>query len=113
LGLFSNKPLLAAVVLTIGLQMTIMYIPVLQTLFQTTSLSVIDLTICFGLSTIVFWAIELEKWFTRLQQESLSGSKIHKESIIVINEIVSMEFTSLISISSNNSTQISNIKLSY
>jgi P-type Ca2+ transporter type 2C len=65
LGLFSNKPLLAAVVLTIGLQMAVMYIPVLQTLFQTTSLSATDLMICFGLSTIVFWAIELEKWFTR------------------------------------------------
>jgi Ca2+-transporting ATPase len=67
LGMFSNKPLLAAVVLTIGLQMVVMYIPVLQTLFKTTALSAIDLMICFGLSTIAFWAIELEKWFTRRQ----------------------------------------------
>nr|WP_204150401.1 cation-translocating P-type ATPase C-terminal domain-containing protein [Leptolyngbya sp. CCY15150] len=68
LGLFSNKPLLAAVVLTIGLPMSVMYSPVLQPLFQTTSLSAIDLEICVGLSTIIFWAIAPEKWFTRRQQ---------------------------------------------
>ncbi len=67
LGLFSNKPLLAAVVLTIGLQMVVIYTPVLQTVFQTTSLSALDLTISLGLSTVVFWAIELEKWIIRHQ----------------------------------------------
>jgi Ca2+-transporting ATPase len=65
LGLFSNKPLLGAVVLTIGLQMAVVYIPILQNIFHTTSLSARDLLISFGLSTIVLWAIELEKCFIR------------------------------------------------
>ncbi len=65
LGLFSNKPLLGAVILTIGLQMAVVYIPILQNIFHTTSLSARDLLISFGLSTIVLWAIELEKCFTR------------------------------------------------
>lgn len=65
IGLFSNKPLLAAVVLTFGLQMSVVYIPILQAVFQTTSLSAIDLFISLVLSTVVFWAIELEKWFMR------------------------------------------------
>ncbi|MDJ0702883.1 MAG: cation-translocating P-type ATPase [Leptolyngbyaceae cyanobacterium MO_188.B28] len=72
IGLFSNKPLLAAVALTFGLQMAVIYSPVLQTVFQTTSLSAIDLTISLVLSTIVFWAIELEKWLTRKQPVEFS-----------------------------------------
>ncbi len=65
LGLFSNRPLLAAMLLTVGLQMAVIYIPVLQVVFHTVSLSAIDLTISIGLSTVVFWAIETEKWFIR------------------------------------------------
>jgi P-type Ca2+ transporter type 2C len=67
MGLFSNKPLLAAVVLTIGLQLAVVYSPILQTVFQTTALSAADLVISFVLSTVVFWAIEVEKWFIRRQ----------------------------------------------
>jgi Ca2+-transporting ATPase len=65
LGLLSNKPLLGAVSLTFGLQMAVIYSPFLQTVFKTTSLSAIDLAICIVLSTIVFWAMELNKWLIR------------------------------------------------
>ena len=65
IGLFSNRPLLGAVVLTFGLQMAVVYIPFLQTVFQTTSLSAIDLAISVALSSIVFGAIELEKLLIR------------------------------------------------
>lgn len=67
LGFWSNRPLLGAVVLTVGLQMLVVYSPVLQPIFQTTALSAIDLAISLGLSTVVFWAIELQKWFVRRQ----------------------------------------------
>ena len=65
IGVLSNKPLLGSVILTIGLQMAVIYIPVLQAVFQTTSLSPIDLCLCLGLSIVVCGAIELEKWFKR------------------------------------------------
>ena len=65
MGLFSNKPLLAAVILTLGLQLMVIYVPFFQELFQTTPLSVNDLLICLGLSTLVFWGVELEKWWLR------------------------------------------------
>jgi P-type Ca2+ transporter type 2C len=65
IGLFSNKPLLAAAIVTFGLQMAVIYVPILQTVFQTTSLSAINLTLCLVLSSIASWAIELEKWFIR------------------------------------------------
>ncbi|WP_204138297.1 cation-translocating P-type ATPase [Halomicronema sp. CCY15110] len=67
LGLLSNRPLLGAVALTIGLQLIVIYSPVLQPIFQTTALSVRELAISLGLSTVVFWAIELQKWWIRYQ----------------------------------------------
>jgi P-type Ca2+ transporter type 2C len=65
IGVFSNRPMLAAVLLTAGLQLAVIYIPVLQSVFKTTALSGIDLVISIGLSSVVFGAIELEKWCTR------------------------------------------------
>lgn len=64
-GVFSNKQLVGAVLLTLGLQMAVIYIPYLQDIFRTQSLSITELAICFGLSSIVFWAVELEKLIKR------------------------------------------------
>lgn len=65
IGLLSNRPLLGAVVLTFGLQMAVVYVPFLQTVFQTTALSTVDLAISVALSAIVFGTIELEKVLIR------------------------------------------------
>jgi Ca2+-transporting ATPase len=65
LGLLSNKPMIGAVLLTIGLQLLVVYVPPLQDLFHTTSLTSMQLLICFLLGSIVFWAAELEKWLLR------------------------------------------------
>ncbi len=65
LGLFSNVPLLGAVLLTFGLQMAILYVHPLQMVFRTAPLSAEELLICFGLSTVVFVSVEIEKWMFR------------------------------------------------
>jgi Ca2+-transporting ATPase len=65
MGLSSNRSLLNAVLLTFALQLAVIYIPFLQSIFQTKSLSWQELLISLVLSTIVFWAIEIEKWFKR------------------------------------------------
>ncbi|OUC13483.1 MAG: ATPase [Alkalinema sp. CACIAM 70d] len=65
IGLLSNKPLLSAIVLTLGFHLAILYVPLLQTLFQTTALSISELLFCLGMSSLVFWAIELQKWLRR------------------------------------------------
>lgn len=62
IGLFSNLALLGAVVLTFGLQLAVIYVPVLQSFFQTTGLSLTELGLCFALSTLVFWVLEMQKW---------------------------------------------------
>ncbi len=64
-GFGSNKPLLAAVALTFALQMAVTYIPFLQTVFHTRALALSDLAWALGLSSVVFWAVELEKFFAR------------------------------------------------
>ena len=65
MGLFTNRPLLAAVLFTFGMQLAVIFVPFLQEIFTTDTLSLLDLGLCLGLSSIVFWAIELEKWLQR------------------------------------------------
>ena len=65
IGLFSNKSLLASVMLTFGLQMTVIYWAPLQMIFRTTALTGGELALCIALSSIVFWAVEAEKLLNR------------------------------------------------
>ncbi|XGV98266.1 MAG: cation-translocating P-type ATPase [Leptolyngbya sp. BL-A-14] len=65
IGVLSNKPLLAAIVITLGFHLVILYVPLCQTLFQTSALSLSELGFCLGISTLVFWAIEGKKWLLR------------------------------------------------
>jgi len=64
-GLFSNLPLLGAVLLTFALQMATVYVPFLNTVFHTAPLSAEELLVCLGLSTVVFFAVEIEKLCVR------------------------------------------------
>jgi Ca2+-transporting ATPase len=67
-GLLSNKPLLGAFILTFLLQMTTIYIPFLNPVFKTQPLDIKELFITLGLSSIVFFAVEAEKWWKRKYQ---------------------------------------------
>jgi Ca2+-transporting ATPase len=73
-GIFGNKQLVGAVLLTLGLQMAVIYVPFLQDIFRTQSLTLIELLTCIGLSSIVFWAVESEKWVKR-RSLNISSSK--------------------------------------
>jgi P-type Ca2+ transporter type 2C len=64
-GLLSNKPLLGAVAITFVLQLVAIYTPFFQGLLETEALPLADLAIAVALSTIIFWAVEVEKWLTR------------------------------------------------
>lgn len=65
MGVFSNRPLVGAVLLTVVMQFALMYVPVLAKFFQTVPLSAKDLVICLVFGSAVFWAVELEKWIKR------------------------------------------------
>jgi len=65
IGLFSNKPLLGAVLLTLVLQLAVIYLPPLQPIFKTQALTAGELAFCLAMSGIIFIAVELEKWLVR------------------------------------------------
>lgn len=64
-GILSNPMLLFAVLFTFMLQMATIYVPALNTIFKTTPLSGSELAICLALSSVVFFAVEVEKWLIR------------------------------------------------
>jgi Ca2+-transporting ATPase len=64
-GLFSNLPLLGAVVLTFALQMATIYLPALNAIFRTAPLSILELAATLAIAAIVFVAVEVEKWLRR------------------------------------------------
>jgi len=49
--------------------MAVIYIPFLQDVFGTQALTITELLICIGLSSIVFWAVEIEKWIKRRKKD--------------------------------------------
>ena len=64
-GPFSNLPLVGATMLTFALQMAVLYLPLLQPIFKTEALSLDELLLCLALSSVVFIAVEIEKWLRR------------------------------------------------
>jgi Ca2+-transporting ATPase len=65
IGMMSNRVMLGAVLLTFVLQLAVIYVPFLQKLFNTKALSGTEIAICLVMSTVVFWAAEIEKWILR------------------------------------------------
>lgn len=61
-GFFSNKMLLAAVLVTFVLQLGVIYLPFANKLFKTQPLTFFELLICIVISVLVFHAVEFEKW---------------------------------------------------
>jgi Ca2+-transporting ATPase len=61
-GFFKNQILLLTVIATIVLQLVIVYVPFMQGIFHTASLSLVELLICFAAAVVVFHAVEIEKW---------------------------------------------------
>lgn len=66
-GVFSNPTLVFAVLLTLLLQLAVIYVPYLQEVFRTQALSFREFMLCIALSSVVFWAVEAEKWVKRIR----------------------------------------------
>jgi Ca2+-transporting ATPase len=75
IGIFSNPLLLGAVALTFLLQMATIYVPFLQPIFKTQPLDASELLLCIALSSVVFFAVEVEKYLVRNGRLYQNGKK--------------------------------------
>ncbi len=64
-GVLSNRPMAFAVVLTVVLQLLLIYVPALNRVFDTAPLSLPELGLCFGCAAVVLLAVEIEKALVR------------------------------------------------
>jgi Ca2+-transporting ATPase len=69
IGFFSNRMLIIAVVLTVVLQLAVIYVPFLQPVFETVPLTASELAICLLASTVLFFAVEIDKWRIRRSEK--------------------------------------------
>ncbi len=72
-GIFSNLPLIGTVVLTLLLQLCLIYLPFCNKIFQTSPLSLSELGICLGASLVVFHAVELEKYIRHFKIKKIAS----------------------------------------
>ncbi len=65
IGVMSNPYMLGAVLLTVALQLMVIYLPALNPIFHTRPLPLYDLGVCLALSSLTLVAVEFEKWLVR------------------------------------------------
>lgn len=65
IGPFSNPSMIGAVLVGVGLQFAIIYLPPLQAVFKTTGLTFEELIVVITVPWVVFIAVEIEKWLVR------------------------------------------------
>ncbi|MBN1416057.1 MAG: calcium-transporting P-type ATPase, PMR1-type [Bacteroidales bacterium] len=72
LGVLSNKKLVVATLFSFALQMMVVYVPFLQTIFKTEALGWFDWILVLVISSFPFWAMEVVKLFQRIGRRSPS-----------------------------------------
>ncbi len=63
--IFSNKLLIAAVLIAFGLQAIVTYVPAMQPIFKTESLTLFEFLIVGAASSVIFFAVEIKKAIVR------------------------------------------------
>jgi Ca2+-transporting ATPase len=71
MGLFSNPYLFGAIAATFILQMATIYVPALNRVFRTEPLTLEELLLTIGMSSVVFVAVEIEKLIRRRTDQGL------------------------------------------
>jgi Ca2+-transporting ATPase len=76
IGFASNRPLLGAVLLTFALQMATIYVPVLNPIFKTEPLSLMELSVCLAAAGVVWAVTEAEKAWRRSRQNAPAATEM-------------------------------------
>ena len=69
-GLFTNRSMVLAVVLTVALQLVVIYLPLANKIFQTQPLTPAELGLTFGLAVLTFIIVELWKAVARRRRNA-------------------------------------------
>lgn len=70
IGFFSNKSMIGALLITFSLQLMIVYMPFFNEIFKTQPLTLYELLLTLAVSSIVFWAVEIEKWIKNRKRDT-------------------------------------------
>lgn len=73
IGLFSNRWLWLSLLLSLGLQIAVIYVPVLQHAFSTVALGLGDWLLCTLMASSVLWLRELGKLVKRFYKNAIGG----------------------------------------
>jgi Ca2+-transporting ATPase len=73
IGLFTNRPMIIAVIVTVLLQLLVIYLPFLQRIFKTQALEPGELLIPIALSLLVMAAVEVYKVFVRRSRRAATA----------------------------------------
>jgi Ca2+-transporting ATPase len=65
LGLFSNLKLFYAILVSLVLQLSVVYVPAFQAIFKTQNLTLFDWVLVIVLSSLPLWGMELTKWLNK------------------------------------------------
>jgi Ca2+-transporting ATPase len=76
LGFRSNKPLLITVILTALIQLALIYVPLLQPIFETEALGLEELVVVALVTPIPFVVVEIEKWIWRRRDARASAASL-------------------------------------
>lgn len=70
-GLFSNKLMIIGILISLGLQAVITFVPFFQPIFETEALTVSEFIIVGACASLVFFAVEIEKLIARRKAKQL------------------------------------------
>jgi len=73
IGIFSNKPMIWSVLIVLLLQFVVTYTPLLQPVFHTDTLSATEFIVVGAASSLVFFAVEIEKAISRSRRSRTGG----------------------------------------
>jgi len=71
LGFFSNGYMVSTVIVTLIIQIAILYVPFINNVLHTTPLAMRDLAVCLILGSTMLPAVEFQKWLYRRRQQTM------------------------------------------
>jgi len=79
-GLFDNKWLIAAVVLSLATHVLVIYLPVLQAAFHTVPLAAFDWAVAIGVASLLLFGMEAVKLVMRMTSKAAPAAAAHRTS---------------------------------